>query len=362
MHQNEAKLQNSSSEIMSDGKADSLIPHFPVTRFMGSKRKLLPFIARALDGIKFNSVLDAFSGSGSVSYFFKNLGKEVSSNDYLAYSYHITHATIENKNQKVSAADLQLVLKDNRSKKNFIQETFNGLYFTPQDNLFLDNVSANIKLIKNKYKRSLLIASLCRAALKKQPRGVFTVVGQRYDDGRKDLRLSMREHFINSVKEFNDAVFDNGKKNKAFNGDIFKLKESKFDLIYFDPPYYSTRSDNDYIRRYHFIEGLATYWENVKIRENSINKRLEKRPTPFSSKASCYEAFHSLFKQFPKGMFLVSYSSNSLPTKNEMIDIMKEYRRTVQVFKIPHKYSFGNHAHKVGSNRNAVEEYLFLGI
>ncbi|MCL5410491.1 MAG: DNA adenine methylase [Patescibacteria group bacterium] len=342
-------------------QSQDIITKFPQTRFMGSKRKLLAFIANTVKDIKYDTVLDAFSGSGSVSYLFKSLGKKVTSNDFLAYSYNITKATVENNTEKLSEADLASLLKKNTRAKEFIQETFNGLYFTPEDNDFLDNVSANIALLKNDYKKTLALASLGRAALKKQPRGVFTVIGNRYDDGRLDLRLSMREQFIKSVNDFNDSIFDNNRSNKALKGNIFNVNTDDFDLIYFDPPYYSQRSDNDYIRRYHFIEGLATYWKDDKIIADSKTKRIEKRETPFSSRVRCYEAFDQLFSKFQKGIFLVSYSSNSLPTKEEMVKIMKKHRSNIKVFEHDHKYSFGNQSHRVGSNQNCVKEYLFLG-
>ncbi len=337
------------------------IPAFPSTRFMGSKRRLLDFISQVSSQLDYATVLDAFSGSGCVSFLFKSLGKEVTSNDFLAYSYHIANATIANNKAIVSADQVDFLLSKNKAADNFIQKTFNGLFFTPEDNAFLDNMSANIALLATSHERSLAIAALCRAALKKQPRGVFTVIGHRYDDGRRDFRLSMQEQFINSISEYNAAVFDNNHKNHAFKGDVFQLEPDDFDLVYIDPPYYSPHSDNDYIRRYHFIEGLATYWNGVKIKAGSRTQRLEKRDTPFCSKARCYEAFDQLFGKFPNSKLLVSYSSNSLPTRDEMIAIMKRHRKHVEVFEFNHKYSFGNHNHKVGNNRNSVQEYLFLG-
>ncbi|MEI6499154.1 MAG: DNA adenine methylase [bacterium] len=333
---------------------------FPQTRFMGSKRKLLNFIEHTVKDLEYNTVLDAFSGSGCVSYLFKRLGKSVTSNDFLSYSHNITKATIENNIEIVNANDLHLLLKENKKTTTFIQDTFNGLYFTPEDNKFLDNTSSNIMLMSDEYKKAIALSALGRAALKKQPRGVFTVIGSCYDDGRRDLKISMKEQFIESIAEYNASVFDNGKINKSLNSNIFDVCGS-YDLIYLDPPYYSKHSDNDYIRRYHFVEGLATYWKKSSIIESSRTKRIEKRETPFSAKNTCYQAFDELFGKFKSGILLVSYSSNSLPSKEEMVDIMKRHRSNVKVFEVDHRYSFGNQSEKVENNRNNVQEYLFLG-
>ena len=45
------------------------------------------------------------------------------------------------------------------------------------------------------------------------------------------------------------------------------------------------------------------------------------------------------------------------------IDHLKKVfnKEHVEVIPVDYKYSFGNQSHKVGSNRNSVQEYLFLG-
>ena len=63
---------------------------------MGSKYRLLPWIGEALAALPFESALDAFSGSGCVSYMLKCMGKQVVSNDCLNFAYQSSLATIEN--------------------------------------------------------------------------------------------------------------------------------------------------------------------------------------------------------------------------------------------------------------------------
>ena len=132
-------------------------------------------------------------------------------------------------------------------------------------------------------------------------------------------------------------------------------------LVYIDPPYYSPLSDNEYVRRYHFVEGLARDWNGVVIQENTITKKFKSYPTPFSSRKGAAEAFDLLFKKFKESILIVSYSSNSLPTLDEMVAIMAKHKSHVEVVPVDYKYSFGNHGHKVGDNKNDVKEYLFVG-
>jgi DNA adenine methylase len=131
--------------------------------------------------------------------------------------------------------------------------------------------------------------------------------------------------------------------------------------VYIDPPYYSPYSDNEYVRRYHFVEGLALDWKGVEIQEHTTTKKFKSYPTPFSSRKGAAEAFDHLFKRFRESVLVVSYSSNSLPTLDEMVAIMAKHKTHVEVVPVNYKYSFGNQNHKIGNNKNDVQEYLFVG-
>lgn len=333
---------------------------FPSTRYMGSKQTLLPHIADAVNSLTAKTVLDAFSGSGVVSYQFKKMGYQVFSNDFLKYSATVTKALIENQKEILTSEDIEQLLEKNPSAKNFVQTQFKDLYFEDTDNAFLDNTLANIQNINSEYKRALALASLSRACLKRRPRGVFTYVGFKYDDGRKDLSFSLKEHFLFSISDFNKAVFDNGKDNKVFHQCILDLKGVAPDLVYLDPPYFSPLSDNDYTRRYHFVEGLCRNWEGVEIQQNTLTKKFKKFDSPFNTKEGTYSAFEQIFEKYKDSKILVSYSSNSLPTQSEITTMLKKYKSQVQVIEIDYRYSFGNQGHKVNENKNSVQEYLFL--
>ena len=326
---------------------------------MGSKQGILPAIWDALKDLPFTTMLDAFSGSGCVSYMFKGQGKAVISNDFLKYSYHTVNALIANAHETLSESDVVMLLESNTERQNFIQETFRGIYFADEDNLFLDNTVANIQRLPSPFKRSLALSALNRACIKRRPRGVFTYVGNRYDDGRRDLKLSLQEQFLDAIKLLNSAVFDNGQQNIALNQDVFSLDVAA-DLVYLDPPYYTPLSDNDYLRRYHFVEGLSCYWQGVEILHHTKTKKLRKYYTPFDSRSEVYGAFEHLLKKFSKSIIVVSYSSNSLPNRGELTEMLKAVKGNVMVHIIGHKYSFGTHAHKVGNQNNSVQEYLFV--
>jgi DNA adenine methylase len=334
---------------------------YPSTRYMGSKNKLLTEIWAVASQFDFETAIDLFSGSGIVGYMFKSHGKAVVSNDYMAMSATFAKAMIENNEITLSHSEALALLEPTNKTDRFVEIKFKNLYYSDDDNRLIDTVRANIKAVKNPYKRAIAMSALIRACLKKRPRGIFTYIGHRYDDGRKDLLMSFRAQFLEAVDAVNAAVFDNGQKNKARNGDAMTLQSRKAGLVYIDPPYYSPLSDNEYVRRYHFVEGLARDWQGVEIQEHTVTKKFKSYPTPFSSRKGATDAFDKLFKRFRESVLVVSYSSNSLPTLDEMVSIMSKHKRHVEVVPVDYKYSFGNQGHKVGDNNNDVQEYLFIG-
>jgi DNA adenine methylase len=336
-----------------------LLENFPGTRYMGSKYKILPFLWKNIKNLEFKTVLDAFSGSGCVSYMLKQKGFEVYSNDFMAFSANFTKALIENSNIILDDEDIRILLKDNNNIGTFVQNTFKDLYFEDEDNALLDKIIINVNLLKNDSKKALALGAITRACMKKRPRGIFTYVGARYDDGRRDLQLSLEEHFLENIDSFNNAVFDNGQSNKSFNSDIFDLNV-KADLVYFDPPYLTSKSDNDYTRRYHFVEGLVKNWEGLVIDQSTKTKKFKKYKSLFDSKNTVNEALDKLFNKFKDSILVVSYSSNSIPSKEEMINLLSKYKNDVELKEINYQYSFGNQKNKVGNNANTVKEYLFI--
>lgn len=323
---------------------------------MGSKYRVVPYLAKVLGELRFDTALDAFSGSGVVSYAVKEMGKQVTANDFLSWPATVARAVIENPGVTLSEADIDMVLSPSADDRRFIQHKFQGLYFPDEDHAFLDAAWSHIDGLP-RYKREIAIAALCLAAARKQPRGVFTVTSFRYDDGRRQLRMPLRELFLEAVQEYNTAVFDNGRPNRVVCQDALKLDPDGYDLVYFDPPYAPPSDDADYIKRYHFLEGLAVYWQGLTIMENTKTKKIEKRFTPFAYKTKARYALRELFHRFRKSTIVLSYSSNSVPGEQELYNLLRGEKSDVTVYSVPHVYTFGTHEN---AQRRKVSEYIFV--
>jgi adenine-specific DNA-methyltransferase len=338
------------------------VKRYPRLRYMGNKNKLLPWIWEALADLEFDSALDLFSGTASVAYLFKAMGKRVQTNDFLKFAYDLASATVANNSITLSDEEVAQLCHPRRGRRTFIEKTFEDIFFTKDDLRFLDMVWANLGELRDPRARSVALASLTRACLKRQPRGVFTVTGMNYDDGRRDLRLPLSEHFAESVAVFNALVFDNGQESVALRGDAFSVKPLGIDLVYMDPPYVPRADDNCYIKRYHFLEGLASYWTEAgtEIVESSRVKKIPKRFTPFSYRSTANDAFERLFRQFADSTIVLSYSSNGYPDLTTLVAMMRDSKKHVDVVRREHRYHFGTHK-GVAKERQLVDEYLIIG-
>jgi adenine-specific DNA-methyltransferase len=329
---------------------------FPRLRYMGSKYRLVPHLAEVFTDLGGRTALDAFSGSGVVSYLLKALGYRVTANDFLTFPSVIARATVVNQDTRLSAGDIDRIRGPAADGRDFIQRTFGDRYFTGPDLSFLDSAWSHIDTMTG-VTRDLAIATLVLSAARRQPRGVFTFTGPRYDDGRRDLRLSLREHFAERAGEYNSVVFDSGRPCTALCGDVFGLPARGHDVVYLDPPYAPPRDDNCYVKRYHFLEGLSVYWRGQQIMEHTRTRKLAKRYTPFSYSRTVTGALRDTFRLFQDSSIVLSYSSNAVPGAAIIEALLREVKNDVEVRLMDHTYSFGTHP---AARRRTASEYLFI--
>ena len=336
------------------------VAEYPEFRYMGSKHRLLPWIHQVLRTIEFQTAADPFVGSGCVSYLMKSMGKQVKASDFLNFPTVIAEATLGNQRYRLNQSVVERLLTPLPHGPDFITRTFSGIFYNAEDLRFLNSISARIDEISNCYLRAMALAALIRSCLKKQPRGVFTVSGNlaRYDDGRRDLRLSLNDHFLEQAQIFNKLVFDNGQRNFVRQSDVFDLYPQNIDLVYLDPPYVPRSDDNCYIKRYHFLEGLSCYWRGLQIMNDTKVRKITKKNTPFAYRKTALDAFNRLFRLFQDSIIVLSYSSNGFPDLAEIEALMRRYKPDIVIHRKPHRYHFGTHS-AVG--RAAVQEYLIVG-
>ena len=147
----------------------------PQTRYQGSKYKLLDWIWENIRQLEFESVLDAFGGSACVSHHLKGEGKSVTCNDILLCNYLCAVALVENDSKKLTHADVEFVLskRDDVGYDDFIARTFRGVYFTDEENSWLDVVAQNIPFLADRFRQAIAWYALFQSAISKRPYDLF---------------------------------------------------------------------------------------------------------------------------------------------------------------------------------------------
>ena len=346
---------------------------FPNTRFQGSKNKLSPWIWGNINKYNFSSVLDAFGGTGVIGYTAKQNQKEVIFNDILRSSYYNGLALIENNYELLNKEEVDYIIRNNKlNNDTFIERTFKNIYYTDEENKWLDMAIANIKEMKSIYKRAIALSALFQSCIIKRPYNLFHRANlyMRFADVKRGFGnkttwdTSFEVHFKKIVKEYNDAVFNNNKENKAFNYNIFNLPSNNYDLVYIDTPYYSIhRQPTDYYSFYHFLEGLCIYVEkdskswydlidfNRKPLPLKHDTYLESNMAIWTNQKKIEKGFDDLFKKFQNSILVVSYNEDGFPSKKRIVEILSQYKKNIQIINRNYKYALRS---------DEVNELLFI--
>jgi adenine-specific DNA methylase len=314
----------------------------PSTRYQGSKLKLLPWIWQNIKDIQFHTALDAFGGTGSVAYLLKSQGKAVTYNDYLKFNAIIATALIENQQVRLNEEDLDSILYCDldATYDDFIARTFHDIYFTDEENIWLDTVCQNILRLKDGYKRALAYYALFQACMIKRPYNLFhrqnlymrTADVERGFGNKKTWDRPFEEHFRNFVAEANDSVFDSGIGCTALCRDAL-LVPGTYDLVYIDTPYINKSGTGvDYLEFYHFLEGLTDYtnW-GKRINYNRKHRPLKGDRSPWSDRKRALKAFQHLFERFADSVLVISYRSDGIPSETDLVKLLQSVKRTIRV-------------------------------
>lgn len=346
-----------------DDKNKYFLYKFPLPQYLGSKYKHLQWISKYIPS-NINRVMDAFSGSQSVSYYFKQKGYEVLTNDFMKYSYMIGKSLIENNKFKLDKNDISILLSKNENDKEFqlMRNIFSDIFFKEEECLFLDSFRSNIDKLENDYKKSLAFSIINRAMTRKVTMGHFAHTKALEYAANKDrvkrnksLITPLKNLFLELSGEYNNAIFDNKRNNKSFSmdaKDFIKENLKNVDLVYFDPPYCNSHAD--YQAFYHVLETYTEYWKDKEF-INGTKCYYPKKYSGFILKKDIIKSFINLFetsKDIP--FWILSYNDRSFPDLNTMLDLIHQYKK-VKVIKKIYENQVGGKGSVAGSN-----ELLFI--
>lgn len=308
----------------------------PVTRYYGSKRKLIAKIWNEIEllGLEFDSVLDVFGGTATFSYFAKIKGKRVIYNDIFKFNSLIGKKLIEQTSNGLTYEEAVALLqpRDGIIYRTTIQDNFEGVYFTQEENRQIDIFIQNVVLLENENQRTSAYYLIFQACIIKRPYNLFhrnnLNMRTNYNGGnfgnKKTWERTFEELFTRFILELNEFTFDNGRNNISVNFSALNCPHTA-DLVYIDPPYFNDKGHHTtYHSKYHFLEGLANYDEiedNIDFtkrnREININKSDE-----FESKETFLDNLEQLLMMHQNSNIVISYRNNGLPSIQQIEDLV----------------------------------------
>lgn len=357
----------------------------PSTRYQGSKRKLVPWFLEIFESQKFSSVADVMCGTGAISYMLKRMGKSVFANDYLRFNEISAQAYIENRRYRVSDDEVDWFLRQHSKVEysSFVKNTFPGMYFTDQENQWLDRTICNImgfkgdNKLETRAKRAIATHAVVQACLQKRPFNQFhrknlylrSANVQRSFGNSTTWETPFADLFMRHVKETNAHVFDNGQKNAASNRDVVKFRRRNIDLVYIDPPYFRLdreRKQCNYRFIYHFVEGLVRYDQWPDLIDHDFST-LPLKPNGNSTEVlhscekkvlgkSLLDWFEDIITNWPNAQIAFSYKQPGIPTHFAIKKMLEETGRDVEVYRRPYTYALN---HRNGTP-NVNVELLFV--
>jgi adenine-specific DNA-methyltransferase len=307
---------------------------FPEPQYLGAKHKLLPWIAQHFPS-DVKTAIDAFSGSQSVAFYFKQSGFKTITADFLSFSNQIGKALIENKETHLEKADVMHLFSPAPNKADFtlMEDQFSDVFFEYHEAKFLDNFRANLESLNNPFKRALAISVMNRSLTRKITMGHFAhtqALAYATNPDRikrnRSLIRPIKEIFVEFLPHYNNAIFDNGKDNTSYSGNILDILPiiPKADLVYFDPPYCNSHAD--YQGFYHLLETFTEYWRDRQF-INSIRRYEPQRFSGFDKKSDVLTSFEKLF-EFSANIphWILSYNDRSYPSIEDLTRIISKYR------------------------------------
>lgn len=308
--------------------------------YIGSKFQLLEWIALNMKektgwtSFTNKRIGDLFSGTGIVSYHFRKNNALVVSNDAELYSSIITHAftrSIYTEQCKKIIDEFQQDIQENKHSTTvgFVTTHYSphGLnerkFFTIENAKRIDYIRNKLESIKNTIlldEYNFILASILISA------DAVSNVPAVYGCFLKNFKSKAAKNLTLTPIHNNTLKVVDG--SNTYNSDVLNtefMKSFESDLVYLDPPY----NERQYSKNYFPLNIIAKTPE-ILLSESPLKGKTgipaDCFISPFCKKGTVIEdAFDLLFRELKTKWIFMSYNSESIVSKEKMLDIMKKY-------------------------------------
>jgi adenine-specific DNA-methyltransferase len=348
--------------------------------YIGNKRSLLDFIGQALGRVKKRlgkdklNILDAFSGSGVVSRYFKSHAALLISNDLEDYATASARCFLSNPSEVDCVAIEEAVAELNRRvvTQSFAEGFIETLYaprdetrITPQDRVFytrdnacrLDRYRQLIDTIPPDYRNLLLGPLLSAASVHANTAGVFkgfykdrrTGIGQFGGTGRDAVSRITGEIRLQApvLSRFDCDTL-------VFQRDANRLATTLrgIDLAYIDPPY----NQHPYGSNYFMLNLLVRYERPDEISKVSGIPK-DWRRSGYNVKGRSLSLLTELLQSLDARFLLISFNNEGFIGRDEMLAMLGEIGN-VETLEAKHNAFRGSR--NLAARPTHVVEQLFL--
>ena len=341
----------------------------PVTRYYGSKRKLVDKIWEALQEqqVQFNSVLDVFGGTGIVSYYMLKKGKQVFYNDILSFNCVNAEALMQSPKGVLTVEEAMSLIwpLDEVDYQHIISENFGDVYFLDRENEQIDIIVQNIQRLAPE-KQASAYYILFQSCMIKRPFNIFhrknLNLRTNYQDSKFGNKVTWEQPFeqlfVKFAKELQEFQFEELPDFEISNQSALNCN-IQADLVYIDTPYFTKRNGNSitYHNRYHFLEGLLHYEEiPVLIDNNKVNKEIVLgKNMEFECSRQYLQDLSSLLEKHRGSTIALSYTTSGYPSIDELEELVRRYKP------LTHVCYLGKHSFALNRNNRERQEVLIIG-
>jgi adenine-specific DNA-methyltransferase len=340
---------------------------FKSFNYIGSKFRLLDFIIDSIQDYAGQSITelgsfgDFFSGTGVVSQRLLEEGaSKVVSADVQYYSYLISSVFTDNEvnvsKVKAIITRLNSITIDSSKDTDFVYNNYTlggseRVYLSPENGLKVDRIRKEIGLLSGngitQMEYNLLLKTLLYATSK------VSNVASVYGAYLKKLKKSAQTPLVLQSSFVDNLLPSANKKHVSYCRDINEscLFSEDVQVVYLDPPY----NQRNYSTNYHLLETIAR--QDFPEIKGKTGLRAENNPEPksFCSKKNIYSAFENTVSSIKSKYLFISYSSEGILTKDQMLEILGKTRTNV----ICKEIEYSKFKSSEAKSNTCVMEYLF---
>jgi len=319
------------------------------SRFQGSKRRVMPWLMAGIENHiqSGQKILDAYTGSGLVTYALTSKGYEVTASDQLLSSL-ITVQAMSGESRDLEQSELvdALAYASAEESGSDISSMYAGIFFPQQELIWLDRMAQFIQTLEVEAKPRVYWA-LFQSALAKRPYNLFhranldmrTRNVSRSFGNKATWEKPFPIHFAKFLAEASTHAL-NSSKVETFHGDPLTMQVTNFDMIYLDPPYINEKGQaTPYVDYYGFLDLLIDPQLIARVNQEKANKPIEPLFGGWNNPSAALETLEKLILKFPNSVIALSYRSDGQPSMETLSDLMNSYRGKVTSYRKSLKYA-----------------------